>query len=818
MSQVLWVRTMVVVLGALLVPVVCAQELWMMADDQHPVGIHPAAPLRLAPDGTLYAGSLRSIIHVTGREQAHPVLFSDEGPGHLLQLPASGGERVSTGLSMADIVDFEVDAAGTLYVLGRSSHNLVRLTTSGEVTELINGDGDGQGNGLQFPGAVEIDAAGNAYIYSSTSRTLFKVSPDGRKTLLLTAAGLGAHEFRTPTDMTVDSAGNVYVASYYAVFRVSTTGEVSVYMDRGAGRAYSFSPSESITALQADGFGNLYFIFWTGQNTLYRYSHGSGVEPILGVEGDGTGELVCEKSGPMEHDPIVCKGYGNFLFTIVGVYVDDAQNVYAVGRNSHNVFRVTPTGIVSEIADFSTWGDFEVERIDDVVFGPDGHFYFLHAKDFGDGTTIFSYSPLPVEGANDFSLDTPHAAVNHSAQGVSFVPPSYTYTRLLNGSVLPQALNHLDNRLEAFPQLPWQQGSTVDTGSSIRTTLAHEGRNYLAIMEYSVVQGRRIVNAIFYSVDGTAVYSLSGLQIPAELFTEHEHQSLMAWVYLGDDLLEGGNGPDVLYGYEGHDILYGRGGDDLMDGGAGANIHYGGEGTDTVVYEGRQSDYMLSRNPLTGFVSVHPRTGVGSPYVDQVAPDTERLLFRDSELNTQDIAYWGELEAVAYATVDTELANVVYRFFNTRDKSFFYTTDPVERNKVLRNSGPDNVEGADWPYVYQGAKFQTAHSYPGAVPLYRFYNTETGHHFFTISEEERADILRNVREAGWPFVEEGVAFDVYPEDPTPGSVGRERPVHRYYSWTLNRHLFTASTQEAATLNASPDWQYEGVGFYAEGLE
>src|SRR5690606_10062570 len=130
------------------------------------------------------------------------------------------------------------------------------------------------------------------------------------------------------------------------------------------------------------------------------------------------------------------------------------------------------------------------------------------------------------------------------------------------------ALNRVDTREEALSQLPWQQGSSVDSGNAIVTTLAHEGHTYVATMSYTTdpVRGR-LVDSIVYSVDSVAAYAITDLDLSARLFAEHEKQSLMAWVYLGNDILEGGSGPDVLYGYEGHDILYGRGGDDLMDGG-----------------------------------------------------------------------------------------------------------------------------------------------------------------------------------------------------------------------------------------------------------
>lgn len=171
----------------------------------------------------------------------------------------------------------------------------------------------------------------------------------------------------------------------------------------------------------------------------------------------------------------------------------------------------------------------------------------------------------------------------------------------------------------------------------------------------------------------------------------------------------------------------------------------------------------------------------------------------------------------------------VWRFFNTRDRAFFYTASREEAHMVHWRSQPDTSSSgyifpvggtalqyqqeSDWPYVAQGTTFAAANRIiDAAVPLWRFYNYETGHHFFTVSSEER-DMVKGKSETGeWPFNFEGKAFSVYSEDL---SLAYVIPVYRLYSPKFNRHFFSASEIEIQLMLETGEWNDEGVGFWAE---
>jgi len=69
----------------------------------------------------------------------------------------------------------------------------------------------------------------------------------------------------------------------------------------------------------------------------------------------------------------------------------------------------------------------------------------------------------------------------------------------------------------------------------------------------------------------------------------------------------------------------------------------------------------------------------------------------------------------------------------------------------------------------------------------------------------------------WPFNYEGTRFSVYSGDPTPNFQGDEIAVHRFYSPTLNRHFFSADTQEVNLIGLTGVWDYEGIAFWGEVL-
>jgi photosystem II stability/assembly factor-like uncharacterized protein len=136
----------------------------------------------------------------------------------------------------------------------------------------------------------------------------------------------------------------------------------------------------------------------------------------------------------------------------------------------------------------------------------------------------------------------------------------------------------------------------------------------------------------------------------------------------------------------------------------------------------------------------------------------------------------------------------VFRFFNTQTGAHFYTASASERDHVL----------ATWPqFVYEGTAFFAAAAVaPGTLSVYRFFNTQTGAHFYTVSVAERDHVL-----ATWPqFLYEGVRFYAF-ADSEPGSV----KLYRFYNTQTGAHFYTTQDDERDAVDQHlPQFVDEGV--------
>lgn len=105
-------------------------------------------------------------------------------------------------------------------------------------------------------------------------------------------------------------------------------------------------------------------------------------------------------------------------------------------------------------------------------------------------------------------------------------------------------------------------------------------------------------------------------------------------------------------------------------------------------------------------------------------------------------------EGVAYFMNPSANSQPLYRFYNTANGSHFYTASASERDAVK----------VRWPevYRYEGETYAVMPGpTAGAREVYRFYNRRTGSHFYTASASEKDDVIRQ-----WPYEYqyEGVAF------------------------------------------------------------
>jgi len=126
--------------------------------------------------------------------------------------------------------------------------------------------------------------------------------------------------------------------------------------------------------------------------------------------------------------------------------------------------------------------------------------------------------------------------------------------------------------------------------------------------------------------------------------------------------------------------------------------------------------------------------------------------FTDSSAERDHVmATWPHIyryEGVAYLTSPMTDLQPLFRFYNVVSKSHFYTADAAERDDVIRRLGTI--------YNYDGPTYAVSTG-PGSTksPVYRFYNLKNGSHFYTADEAEMMSVRNTL---GYIYQYEGPAF------------------------------------------------------------
>lgn len=359
---------------------------------------------------------------------------------------------------------------------------------------------------------------------------------------------------------------------------------------------------------------------------------------------------------------------------------------------------------------------------------------------------------------------------------------------------------------------------------------------------------------------------------------------------VGNDILIGGAENDTIDGGLGNDTLFGFGGNDSLTGGAGNDVLVGGGQGETLISVGGSDTLKGGEGDDVYLISLE--TGGGSVIQDEQGDNNVILILAGNtdivsltgleDVNTideinqgvnlvNDPNTWGDAaieistpqpgivgleksgtnlivdlnrDGVAEANNDLTIVNyfdeqgnlgagapvvlnniietehqdvvnffasnstpvnggdsgtTVYRYFNTDTGVHFYTANEEERNFIEDELTNFQGEGAS----YQGVDPLTGAGEP--VPVYRFLNEDKGVHLYTVSEAERSAVenLDN-------FSFEGEAFFAY-ETEVEGSI----PIYRFFNSTTGAHFYTPSATERDNVTENlPDFQSEGIAYYA----
>lgn len=132
------------------------------------------------------------------------------------------------------------DASGNLFVVDGGSNRIRKIAPQGIVSTIAGGefgvDDIGTPVYLSSPRGITIDAAGNLYVSEAGTNRIRKITPDGVVSTIAGNGNRGAVDgkalessFNAPSGLTLDEAGNMYVADFsnYSIRKLSVTGLVS---------------------------------------------------------------------------------------------------------------------------------------------------------------------------------------------------------------------------------------------------------------------------------------------------------------------------------------------------------------------------------------------------------------------------------------------------------------------------------------------------------------------------------------------------------------------------------------------------------------
>ena len=198
---------------------------------------------------------------------------------------------------------------------------------------------------------------------------------------------------------------------------------------------------------------------------------------------------------------------------------------------------------------------------------------------------------------------------------------------------------------------------------------------------------------------------------------------------------------------------------------------------------------------------------------DEVIESDETFSVILSDINPNLVQFSnGESESATEITIQNDdgiidsndiIGTSVFRFFDSEAGVHFYTASEAERDFVESTLDNYDLENPSFASI-------NPENLDNADEIYRFFNTNTGGHFYTADETERDFVINNLDE----FVFEDVAFYGF-EINVDGTI----PVYRFFETTSGVHFYTADEAERTFVEQNlSNYNFEGVAYYALPLE
>lgn len=297
------------------------------------------APMGIAFDasGNLYVADFRKIRKITPDGTVSTI--AGTGSAGSINGPAASASFMS-------IKAIALDASGNVYVI--DDNKIRKLSTLGLVSTFAGGgksfgsvDGPDTLATFSFPTGLTIDKAGNVYVADRSGGKIRKITPAG---VVSTLAGDGSQgtprdgscssaAFNYPAGVALDLTGYIYVADQWShrIRKISANCDVSAYAGNGSeGSLDGLAAAASFDqphAIAFDVLGNLYVV--DEYNHKIRKVSSDGIVSTVagsGIAGSADGESISASF----NDP-------------QGIAIDASGNIYIADPNNYKIRKITLT-------------------------------------------------------------------------------------------------------------------------------------------------------------------------------------------------------------------------------------------------------------------------------------------------------------------------------------------------------------------------------------------------------------------------------------------------------------------------------------------
>lgn len=249
-----------------------------------------------------------------------------------------------------------VDQSGDVYVADTANNVIRKITPVGMVSTLAGmfhsrGSADGSGTNAHFwaPFGITLDSAGNIYVADTGNNTIRKISPAG---IVSTIAGLAGQagtndgvgsiaRFRNPWGVAADNGGDVYVAdmSNDTIRKITPAGHVFTFAGQAgmSGNADGFGTGARFNnpfGVAVDSAGNVY-VSDTANNAIRKITVGRVVTTLAGLPGYAGNT---DGNGPDAR-----------FWSPQGLAVDGSGNIYVADTGNNAIRKITPMGVVTTL-------------------------------------------------------------------------------------------------------------------------------------------------------------------------------------------------------------------------------------------------------------------------------------------------------------------------------------------------------------------------------------------------------------------------------------------------------------------------------------